>query len=129
MTTEMETQHTAAEVAEAGAPVTPGKTAAKKVAGQKKRAPKGAKTAKSRKPVKAAKKTARKDGPRQQSKGATILELIRRAKGASLAEIMEATGWQAHSVRGFISTAGKKPGVRIESQKNDTGARLYRIAK
>jgi hypothetical protein len=47
---------------------------------------------------------------------------------ATLAEIMEATGWPAHSVRGFISTAGKKPGVRIESSKNDSGDRVYRIA-
>lgn len=61
--------------------------------------------------VKAAKKTARKNGPRKQSKGAKILELIGRSKGASLAEIMEATGWQAHSVRGFISTAGNKHGL------------------
>jgi hypothetical protein len=32
-------------------------------------------------------------------------------------------------VRGFLSTAGKKPGVRIESSKNDSGDRVYRIAK
>ena len=60
---------------------------------------------------------------------AGILQMIGRAKGATLAEIMNATGWQAHSVRGFLSTAGKKPGVRIESSKNDSGDRVYRIAK
>ena len=55
--------------------------------------------------------------------------MIGRAKGATLAEIMKATDWQAHSVRGFISTAGKKHGVEIESAKNDAGERTYRIGK
>jgi hypothetical protein len=127
MTTQTETQDTAAVIAEAGAPVTPEKTAAKKVGSGKKSAPKGGKTAaraKLRKPAKAGKKTARKNGAPKQSKSGTILEMIGRAKGASLAEIMEATGWQAHSVRGFLSTAGKK--VKIESAKNEAGDRVYR---
>jgi len=55
--------------------------------------------------------------------------MIGRAKGATLAEIMKATDWQAHSVRGFISTAGKKHSVKIESSKNEAGNRVYRIAK
>jgi hypothetical protein len=42
---------------------------------------------------------------------------------------MKATEWQAHSVRGFISTAGKKHGVKIESVKNDAGERTYKIEK
>jgi Protein of unknown function (DUF3489) len=67
--------------------------------------------------------------PRPESKGAKILGLISRAKGATLAEIMKATDWQAHSVRGFISTAGKKHGLKIESAKNDAGDRVYKIAK
>ena len=67
--------------------------------------------------------------PRRESKGAQILDLIRRAKGATLAEIMKATDWQAHSVRGFISTAAKKHGVQIESSKNEAGDRVYRITK
>jgi len=50
-------------------------------------------------------------------------------KGATLVEIMKATGWQAHSVLGFLSTAAKKRGVKIESTKNDAGDRVYRIAK
>jgi hypothetical protein len=109
----------------------PDKTAAKKTASRKKSAPKSVKMAPrpKRKPAKAGKKAARKDGSPKQSKGGTILQMIGRAKGASLAEIMKATGWQAHSVRGFISTAGNKPGVRIDSSKNDSGDRVYRIAK
>ena len=75
----------------------------------------------------AAKKTT---APRAESKGAKILELIGRAKGATLAEIMKATDWQPHSVRGFISTAGKKHGIKVESAKNEAGERFYRrIAK
>jgi hypothetical protein len=42
---------------------------------------------------------------------------------------MTATGWQAHSVRGFISTAGKKHAVKIESLRNEAGGRVYQIAK
>ena len=48
----------------------------------------------------------------------------------TLAEIMSATGWQAHSVRGFISgTLGKKMGLTVDSTKNEAGERTYRIAK
>jgi len=43
---------------------------------------------------------------------------------------MSATGWQAHSVRGFISShLGKKMGLMVESSKNETGERNYRIMK
>ena len=65
--------------------------------------------------------------PRAESKGAKILELIGRPKGASLAEIMKATDWQAHSVRGFLSTAAKKHGLTIESTKTEAGDRVYQI--
>jgi hypothetical protein len=51
------------------------------------------------------------------------------SKGANLAEIMKATYWQAHSVRGFISAAGKKHNITIESSKGESGDRVYRIAK
>jgi hypothetical protein len=57
------------------------------------------------------------------------LELIGRPKGATLAEIMKATKWQAHSVRGFLSTAAKKQRLKIESAKNEAGDRAYKIAK
>jgi nucleoid-associated protein YgaU len=74
----------------------------------------------------AAKKAA---APRAESKSAKILDMIARAKGATLAEIMKATDWQAHSVRGFISTAAKKHGVKIESARNDAGDRVYCSAR
>src|SRR5262249_14576237 len=95
-------------------------------------APKAKKSAKAAKPAtkKAAKKAAKAEKtPRAESKGAKILDLIGRPKGATLAEIMKATDWQAHSVRGFLSTAGKKRGIKIQSAKNDAGERVYQIQK
>ena len=100
--------------------------------GQEKR--QAAKPAAAKKPAKAnkaAKPATEKEptAPRAESKGAEILELIGRPKGATLAEIMKATDWQAHSVRGFLSTAGKKRGIEIASSKNDAGERVYRLKK
>jgi hypothetical protein len=55
--------------------------------------------------------------------------MMKRAKGATLAEIVDATGWQKHTVRGFVSILGNKGGQKIESSKNTAGERSYRIAK
>ena len=112
----------------------------KKGASQKKASPKGQKAAKGKalaatpkKEPKAhqkaakpapAKKTAK---PRADSKGSKILALIGRPKGATLGEIMTTTKWQAHSVRGFLSTVSKKRGLKIESTKTEAGERTYRI--
>jgi hypothetical protein len=128
---EATTTETAAAIAEQSAPVTPTKTASKKGATPKKDAPKTKKNAKAAKPTsKPAKRAAKPEkAPRAESKGAKILELIGRAKGATLAEIMKATDWQAHSIRGFLSTAGKKCGIKIESGRNDAGERVYQIKK
>ena len=42
---------------------------------------------------------------------------------------MKATGWQAHSVRGFISgTLGTKMGLRVNSERREDGERLYTLA-
>jgi hypothetical protein len=84
------------------------------------------------KKAKAAKQATAKDAAptaREGSKKAIVLELIRRADGASLKEIQEATAWQAHSVRGFISgSLGKKMGLTVESFKRTDGERAYRTA-
>ena len=117
-----------APVAEQGAHVAPEKASSKKDASQQKGAPKGQKSAKGAK--KAAKPTAvnKSSTPRGESKGAKILEMIGRAKGATLAEIMKATDWQAHSVRGFISgTLGKKMGLAVQSAKGEDGQRTYSL--
>jgi hypothetical protein len=133
MTNEQPTDKTATAEAQ-GADVAPKKAAAKKGATQQKGAPKAKKAAKAapKKEGKASKKAGKhapKEAgvPRAESKGSKILDMIRRPKGATLAEIMKAAEWQAHSVRGFISTAGKKHGVKIESSKNEAGERLYKI--
>jgi hypothetical protein len=64
------------------------------------------------------------------SKTAAVLALLQRAKGATLTEIMQATSWQAHSVRGFISgTLGKKMRLTVTSTKRADGARVYSVAK
>ena len=135
--------NTAATVAEQGATVAPEKAPSKKGATQKKGAPKGQKAAKGnktkpaapKKDAKASKKAAtpvrakEASMPRAESKGAKILDMIGRAKGATLAEIRKATNWQAHSVRGFLSTAAKKHGLKIESTKTEAGDRVYMIGK
>src|SRR5258708_5170569 len=49
------------------------------------------------------------------SKKAEIIARLRRAKGVSLPEIQKLTGWQKHTVRGFISVLGSKTGLKIIS--------------
>ena len=58
-----------------------------------------------------------------------LVELLRRADGASIADMMAATGWQAHSVRGAMSGSIKKAlGLEIVSTKTDD-RRVYRIVE
>jgi hypothetical protein len=54
--------------------------------------------------------------------------LLKRPDGVTLAELMKATGWQAHSVRGFLSgTVSKKMGLAVTSTKAEGGERTYSI--
>jgi hypothetical protein len=63
------------------------------------------------------------------SKREQVLRLLRRNRGASLAELQKATGWQAHSVRGFLSgTVKKRLGLTLQSETSEKGGRRYRIA-
>jgi hypothetical protein len=58
-----------------------------------------------------------------------VLTLLRRTDGASIEEIMHATDWQPHSVRGFLAgTVKKKLGFTLTSSKEPGGNRRYRIA-
>jgi Protein of unknown function (DUF3489) len=83
------------------------------------------KTPRAKKAVKPAKE---ESGPREGSKTAQVVAMLQRKGGATLAEIMKATGWQAHSVRGFISgTLGKKMGRTVQSTKREDGERLYQL--
>jgi Protein of unknown function (DUF3489) len=63
------------------------------------------------------------------NKKAEVVAMMKRPKGATLAEIMQVTGWQAHTVRGFVSILASKGGERVESSKNVAGQRTYRIPK
>jgi len=58
-----------------------------------------------------------------------VIALMKRPKGVTLAEIMKATGWQPHTVRGFVSILGTKGGEKIESSKSADGERTYKIAR
>ena len=107
-----------------------------KVAAPKPRvAPAKAKSAKKTTSAKKAVKAARQATPaktervRQGSKTARVLELVKRSGGATLKHLVKTTGWQPHSVRGFLSTLGKKMGLKIESSKTNDGERVYKLAK
>ena len=80
---------------------------------------------------KAAGRTRARKGAKEErsNKKAEVVAMMKRPKGATLAEIMEATGWQAHTVRGFVSILGSKGGEKVESAKNANGDRTYRISK
>ncbi len=65
-------------------------------------------------------------GPK--TKKQIALSLLQRPKGASIAEMRDAMGWQAHSVRGFLAgTVKKMPGVLLVSEKPEGGPRRYRV--
>ncbi len=100
--------------------VSPSQARSGKKATPAKKANKGATSAKS--PKKQA------TGARQGSKTAKVLDLLKRSGGASLKELRKATGWQAHSVRGFLSGAlGKKMGLTVTSTKAEDGERRYSV--
>jgi hypothetical protein len=63
-----------------------------------------------------------------QSKLATVLKMLRTSDGAGIEDVMLATGWQRHTVRGVISGAIKRRlGLEVASEIRD-GTRVYRIA-
>jgi hypothetical protein len=105
-----------ARVAPRRAHVAPAKGKPAKKASTAKKAPRGTK-------ARAGARDAR-DG----SKAAKILELLKRPGGATAKELIKATGWQPHSVRGFLSgTVGKKMGLAVTSTKGDDGERIYSV--
>ena len=74
-------------------------------------------------PIKAASRT------RENTKQAQIIAMLQRPEGATISQIVEATGWQQHTVRGtFAGTLKKKLGLLIVSEKDSQANRVYRIA-
>ena len=68
------------------------------------------------------------DKPKRETKQQTLIDLLKRPEGATLDEIVAATGWQKHTARGAMSGALKKRlGLTITSEKEERG-RVYRIA-
>ena len=69
-----------------------------------------------------------KPGVREGSKTAQILELLKRPDGATAKELLKSTGWQPHSLRGFLSgTVGKKIGLAVTFVKGEDGERSYAV--
>lgn len=66
---------------------------------------------------------------REGTKQALVIQLLRRPEGATIAEIVEATDWQAHTIRGAMAgSLKKKLGLTITSDKDDQRGRVYRAS-
>jgi len=65
---------------------------------------------------------------RENTKQALLIAMLRREEGATIAEIMAVTGWQAHTVRGAIAGALKRRlGLKVGSEKVEGRGRVYRV--
>ena len=66
--------------------------------------------------------------PRQNTKQAKLIAMLRRPSGATINDLAKATGWQRHTVRGVISGALKKKlGLAVISEKAEGEDRIYRL--
>ena len=103
------------------------------------RAIEGLRAALSGKPNRAAREPGAPRKPREGTKQETVLALLRREEGATIAQICEATGWQGHTVRGFFAGLKKRQGIEVQVLErvrqvgpNKEGAKgsysIYRIA-
>lgn len=66
--------------------------------------------------------------PAKPTKTATILKLLRRPKGASVAEIQKAVGWKDHSIRAAL-TALRKKGHDVVRDQSDAGISRYHVSE
>ena len=79
--------------------------------------------------VAAAESTWAKPSTRAHSKQAEVVRMLQRPEGATVRQICDATGWQAHTVRGaFAGAIKKKLGLALVSEKQPGGERIYRVA-
>jgi hypothetical protein len=68
--------------------------------------------------------------PRAGTKQAMLIAMLQRPEGATMAEIVAATGWQSHSARGALSgTLRKKLGLVVTSEKEESRGWVYRISQ
>lgn len=92
-------------------------------------APTPAKARKATKAPKVAPPATEAAAPKPKGKLATLVELLSRPEGATIEAMTQATGWQAHSVRGAMSGSLKKAmGLTIASEKTEAG-RVYRVTE
>jgi len=79
-------------------------------------------------PAEVAPSAADGSSPSRTTKASIVLGLLRQAAGVSVADLSATTGWQAHSVRGFLSAVvRKKNGLTVTSDVGEDGIRRYRI--
>ena len=70
----------------------------------------------------------RQPAARAGSKKAAVITMLKRPKGATLEDLVKVTGWQAHSVRGFLSGSLRKTmGLKVKSSKSADGQRVYQL--
>lgn len=66
--------------------------------------------------------------PREGTKQAKLIAMLRAPDGATIEELTAATGWQSHTVRGAMAGALKKKlGLEVTSEKVERGGRVYRL--
>ena len=126
-------QETPAE-AETGANLALEKAASTKVAGRKKGATKGQKTAKAAKPKspkkeRKAQPAGEKPVAREGTAKAKVIAMMQPQGWRDARRNQKVNGWQAHTIRGFVSLLGSKHGIKVESSRREDGARVYGIAR
>jgi hypothetical protein len=73
-------------------------------------------------PALAARETGAPRKPREGTKQETVLGMLRREEGATIAQICEATGWQQHTVRGFFAGLKKRQGIEVQVLERMVGS-------
>ncbi len=87
-----------------------------------------ARTAKAKSKVRATTEPATSAGARANTKAAAVIALLKNRRGATIAEMTQVTGWQSHSVRGFLAgSLRKRHALEVTSEKRSGEERRYRL--